>query len=413
MNLKEQLTKFINQPYDSIANFNLGLAYDEIGHTASAYSYFLRTAEFSENNDLIYESLLKAGMCLGKQGRRLQAEKGMYLHAMNLLPNRPEAYFILSQYYENKKSWQESYNMAILGLKSEINVSTESYAFLGYLGDWSLILQKAVTGWWCGHHVESKELFNKLFAEYEDVMPNSYKELVNNNLTFLSRGNYPFSPYTSLIKHKLKFKFNDLELVKQNYSQAYQDMFVLSMLNGKRNGTYLEIGSSDPFHGNNTALLETKFNWNGISIDISDIEVDKFKKVRKNPVYLADATTVDYDKLLQENGFKGQIDYLQLDCDPPSITYEILTKIPFDKYTFSVITYEHDHYTDETQPYREKSREFLKSKGYELIGSNIAPNDTDNFEDWWIYSKDIDTNISNLFKNNDDTVKNVNNYMLG
>jgi hypothetical protein len=36
-------------------------------------------------------------------------------------------------------------------------------------------------------------------------------------------------------------------------------------------------------------------------------------------------------------------DYLQLDCDPPSVTYDILTKIPFDEHKFAVITYEHDH----------------------------------------------------------------------
>jgi tetratricopeptide (TPR) repeat protein len=257
MNLKEQLSIFINQPYDPVSNFNLGLCYDDIGHTASAYSYFLRTAEFSEDDNLVYESLLKCGQCLGKQGRRGLAEKGMYLHAMNLLPNRPEAYFILSQFYENKKSWQEAYNMASLGERTE-DVG-ETYTFLNYLGKWNFIFQKAVTGWWCGYHVQSKELFNELFIKYENIMPDFYKELVNSNIAFLSGDGFPFCPYTSLVYHKLRFKFDGSNEIKQNYSQAYQDMFVLSMLSGKRNGTYVEIGSSDPFKGNNTALLETKF----------------------------------------------------------------------------------------------------------------------------------------------------------
>ena len=47
-----------------------------------------------------------------------------------------------------------------------------------------------------------------------------------------------------------------------------------------------------------------------------------------------------------------EIDYLQLDCDPPVITYKILLKIPFDKVKFGVITYEHDHYNDITNSYR-------------------------------------------------------------
>lgn len=410
MNLKEQLSIFINQPYDPITNFNLALCYDEIGHTASAYSYFLRTAEFSEDDNLIYESLLKCGLCLGKQGSRIRAEKGMYLHAMNLLPNRPEAYFILTQFYENQKNWQESYNMAVLGLRTK-EVS-KTFTFLNYLGKWSLILQQAIAGWWCGKDVEAKGLFTKLFAEYESMMPESFKELVHNNLTFLNDSEFPFCPYTSLIHHKLRFKFNGSHLVKENYSQAYQDMFVLSMLNGKRNGTYLEIGSADPFKGNNTALLETKFDWKGVSIDIDKNEVDKFKNERKNPVYLGDATKINYIKLLEDNNFKTQVDYLQLDCDPPSVTYDILTKIPFDEYNFSVITYEHDYYADETKSYRDKSRVFLKSKGYQLIASNIAPNDTDNFEDWWVYPSHIDNDNIILFKNTNDNTKNVNNYML-
>ena len=58
---------------------------------------------------------------------------------------------------------------------------------------------------------------------------------------------------------RLKYKFEGVELIDRNYSQAYQDMFVLTMLNGKRNGTYLEIGAMDAKFINNTFLLETMF----------------------------------------------------------------------------------------------------------------------------------------------------------
>ena len=44
----------------------------------------------------------------------------------------------------------------------------------------------------------------------------------------------------------LKHRFSGYTKVFQNYSQAYQDLFVLSMLNGKKNGKYVEIGSNDP-----------------------------------------------------------------------------------------------------------------------------------------------------------------------
>ena len=123
-------------------------------------------------------------------------------------------------------------------------------------------------------------------------------------------------------------------------------MFVLSMNNGTNSGTYLEIGAGDYKYGNNTYLLEYDFNWSGVSIDINIVSVEGFNNVRKNKCLCADATKIDYIKLLNENYESTNIDYLQLDCDPPNITFDILSKIPFDNYKFGVITYEHDHYND-------------------------------------------------------------------
>ena len=80
---------------------------------------------------------------------------------------------------------------------------------------------------------------------------------------------------------------------------------------------------------------------------------------------------IDYIKLLNENYKSTNIDYLQLDCDPPNITFDILSKIPFDNYKFGVITYEHDHYNDITGKYREKSREFLKGDDNHTLGRSL------------------------------------------
>ncbi len=59
-------------------------------------------------------------------------------------------------------------------------------------------------------------------------------------------------------------------------------MFVLSMLNGKKNGTYLEIGAGSYYYGNNTYLLEKSFDWNGISIDINESLSIDFNNNRNN-----------------------------------------------------------------------------------------------------------------------------------
>ncbi len=57
------------------------------------------------------------------------------------------------------------------------------------------------------------------------------------------------------------------------YSQSCQDLFVSGVLNNKENGSYLELGCSYPVESNNTYLLESKFNWTGISIDIDTLSI--------------------------------------------------------------------------------------------------------------------------------------------
>ena len=152
-------------------------------------------------------------------------------------------------------------------------------------------------------------------------------------------------------------------------------MFVLSMLNGRKNGTYLEIGAGNSFYGNNTALLEGNYNWKGVAIDIDENFVNAHNTERKHTCVLKDALKINYERFLLGLDMPNDIDYLQLDCDPPEVTYKILLNIPFETHRFAVITYEHDYYCDETKSFRKKSRKYLESFGYKLIVDNISPDD--------------------------------------
>ena len=64
------MSDYINDNEDPIANFNLGLEYEEMGQGAAAITYFLRTAERSKDVILSYESLLHMGYLYDKQGKR-------------------------------------------------------------------------------------------------------------------------------------------------------------------------------------------------------------------------------------------------------------------------------------------------------------------------------------------------------
>jgi tetratricopeptide (TPR) repeat protein len=400
------IADYLNNPFDPTLNFQVGRYYEHTQDYSSALSFYLRSAEYSDEP---YTALIRVAKCIDKQGRRPYSAKHAYQNALANDPTRPEAYLYLSMWYESKQEWQDAYVMASMGLTH--GHSQPSILDADYLGSYMLTFQKAVAAWWIGRTMEARELLQELVLQ-RDTMTPRYVELVQNNITSLGSGPDPFLRYTSSMHSSLRFKFKDSDKIVSNYSQTYQDMFILSMLDGKKKGTYLEIGAADPFHGNNTALLEKNYGWTGVSLEILPHEVEKFKAQRANKIVLTDATKVDYDVFIEENFETTDIDYLQVDCEPPSVTLDILKMIPLDKYRFAVITFEHDYYADVTRSYREKSREYLQSKGYKLVVSDIAPNNISNYEDWWVHPDLVDPVILTGMEDTSDRIKNAEKYML-
>jgi hypothetical protein len=89
-----------------------------------------------------------------------------------------------------------------------------------------------------------------------------------------------------------------------------------------------------------------------------------------------------------------------------------MTKIPFDKFKFAVITYEHDHYIDISKAFREKSRVFLSSRGYELVVNDVSPDGTSNFEDWWVHPDLVNKEALVAMRANDGKIKKIHNYFF-
>ncbi len=419
-NIEECLVEFINNPYNDTINFNLAVAYEKEKQYAAAFSYYLKCAEFTNNNILASECLIHCGLCINAQGGRDAKELYLIKHAITISPNSLEPYYIASLYFSWRSShlpeqrfWLDSYmyaNIAINLIENNIQ-SKEKFKIPIDYEVYELYYQKAYAGMNIGKINEAREIFIKILQNYE--LPDSTKNFIIFKLHELPEPNHPIIPYSKNNINKLKLLFNNSEKIDNNFSQIYQDMYVLSMHNGKMNGTYLEIGAGDYKYGNNTYLLESEFNWTGVSLDFNQNLVNNFNHNRNNNCICSDATTIDYLELLKNNYKSTNIDYLQLDCDPPNITFDILSKIPFDQYKFGVITYEHDFYNDITGSYREKAREFLKEKGYKLIAGNISPyGDKCPFEDWWIHPEVIDENIWKLFERDNDEPINGEKYML-
>lgn len=178
-----------------------------------------------------------------------------------------------------------------------------------------------------------------------------------------------------------------IDYIEGSQSDVGQESFVIAMLEGKRDGYYVEIGAGNAIRNSNTLLLEREYNWKGVGLEIEKTYVLEHDVLRRNPCLEVDAITFDYKKYFQENNFPMQIDYLQLDIDPPQFTLEALKALPLETYRFSTITYEHDYYNKpEHYLIKQEAQDILRSYGYSQVADNVlSPAPWNNpFEDWWI-----------------------------
>jgi len=413
--LTEAVLAVAHDPENPELNFWCGLKYEEAGQTASAFSFHQRAAERTQDDNLAYECLCRLGLIFERQGRRGNSARCMFQHALCLLPKRPEAYVLLSRHYENCGDNPLAYQYADTGLKMADFNQTPLHTFVDYMGPWQLKFHKMVNSWWWGKDVECRDLLRDLKENHRFELDENHFNAVQNNLHRLgiTRESMVYRTYwMDNDYHKLRYRFAGSEQIRRNYSQIYQDLFVLSMLNGKRGGNYLEIGTAGPRDGNNTKLLEETFGWKGMGIEWDENFVKQYREDRRNSVIHGDALQVDYDQLLSDIAENGVVDYLQLDCEPASVTYEIMEKIPFDKYKFAVITYEHDDYVDMTGLYRQKSRNFLHSQGYILVANDLSTDGESNFEDWWVHPDLVDGKILTIMRSISDHTQDARNYMV-
>ena len=207
-----------------------------------------------------------------------------------------------------------------------------------------------------------------------------------------------------------------LQLAEKSISERYQDLFVLSELEFKRDGFFVEFGASNGFFGSNTYLLEKEFGWTGILSEPAKIWHSELRKNRNvhivtdciwkdtgsilsfNEVDNASLSTISsfsdldlhhegrrsgktYDvrtisliDLLDKHNAPREVDYLSIDTEGSE--YEILSNFDFDKYQFGVITCEHNF-----TPMREKIFKLLTKNGYIRKYIFLSSHD-----DWYIKS---------------------------
>lgn len=205
-----------------------------------------------------------------------------------------------------------------------------------------------------------------------------------------------------------------LKYLPDSKAHLRQDLFVLSHLDFKTNGFFVEFGATNGVTKSNTHLLEKEFGWTGIlaeparcwhedlkknrhcSIDTKCVwknsgsnlifnetqnaelstinlfsEVDSHKEKRKRGTTY-DVRTISLNDLLIKHNAPKEIDYLSIDTEGSE--FEILGNFDFSKHSFKVITCEHNY-----TPMREKLFNLLSLMGYTRVYQQLSKCD-----DWYV-----------------------------
>jgi FkbM family methyltransferase len=199
-------------------------------------------------------------------------------------------------------------------------------------------------------------------------------------------------------------------------SQLRQDLFVLSHLDFKRHGFFVEFGATNGVDLSNSYLLETRFDWTGILAEPAKCWHKDLRRNRKaivdprcvwknsgstlsfNEVEFAELSTIneysatDFHKEAREHGTSYDVqtislgDLLAEHCAPKTIDYlsidtegsefEILNSFDFAKHDFNVITCEHNFTSMREEIYR-----LLTAHGYQRVFENLS-----RYDDWYTMS---------------------------
>ena len=203
-------------------------------------------------------------------------------------------------------------------------------------------------------------------------------------------------------------------LLRASKGQIFQDLFVMSELDFKRSGYFVEFGACNGIEISNTYLLEHQFGWRGILAEPCRAWHAELKAARechistqcvwsrsgdklaftqspflvtstlaafsdsnhlgpsrkKGPTYQVE--TVSLLDLLSRFNAPREIDYISLDTEGSE--FDILKAFDFSKYRFRVITIEHNF-----RPVREQISALLAPHGYVRKYEDISYMD-----DWYV-----------------------------
>lgn len=200
----------------------------------------------------------------------------------------------------------------------------------------------------------------------------------------------------------------DIQGVKY-YGQLAQDLIAYMILKNKKTGFYVDIAAHDGISYNNTYLFE-RLGWDGFCVEASPSTFEILRKNRKCDCYnkavfsknigktrfaftnasmintLEISLTKEHKKRMESES-KQQVEYVEVETigfnelmeNYPNVTHidfmsldieggelEVLKGIDFNKYSFGVMTIEHN----DVEPAKSEIIKLLSDNGYRILFQN-------------------------------------------
>ncbi|MEI7670417.1 MAG: hypothetical protein WCJ33_10080, partial [Pseudomonadota bacterium] len=126
--------------------------------------------------------------------------------------------------------------------------------------------------------ISDSYMFRHIYSDEICLYKNDVKTCMNNSLEYCDNFTKLYS--NDELCNKME-KIIDVTAPKRNirsYSQSAQDIFVVTALQYKMNGYFLEIGANHPLNGNNTYILESKYKFKGLMVEYCDEFEELYKQ---------------------------------------------------------------------------------------------------------------------------------------
>jgi FkbM family methyltransferase len=213
---------------------------------------------------------------------------------------------------------------------------------------------------------------------------------------------------------------NILDVVRTfRKSQHFQDLFVLSELDYKRDGFFVEFGATNGESISNTWILEKIFGWKGIlaepalvwhqdlyknrnciidtrcvwtesnsilkfnqtqSPELSKIDIisndDWAMELREVNSLKYEVKTISLNDLLKEHNAPQEIDYISVDTEGSE--FQILQAFDFEYFKVKIWTVENNLKNDDWNVSR-----LMYSKGYKRVYRELS-----SYDDWYVLDED-------------------------